>query len=53
MLVSNLPASPIWKKIEAMANKATQDKGQKVFEEARLKAGTAQEQRDSYSFKIA
>ena len=26
MLVSDLPASPIWKQIEAVANKATQDK---------------------------
>jgi hypothetical protein len=26
MLVSDLPASPIWKKIEFVANKVTQDK---------------------------
>ena len=26
MLVSDLPASPIWKQIEVVANKATQDK---------------------------
>lgn len=26
MLVSDLPTSPIWKKIEAMANKAVQEK---------------------------